>query len=229
MKLKKLFPVFCAMAMFFACSMTVFAGNYPSLEVKDEKVEVSHESGSDSVKVYVNDWKASNAYVVKLAIADDSIAKVELSSQHSDYFKLKIKPKGTGTTVVKVWLDGYSRSCEYIIIDSINYQRDDEDGVTVKHYGYMTGENGEAAVINDYEIKNVDGQNRLYVYFDLIDRGYGDASRVTFSIKCEEEDGDSLGVVKTTAVGMVPEGTGYKVYFRLPNKTAELRIENNDL
>ena len=52
---------------------------------------------------------------------------------------------------------------------------------------------------------------------------------VALAIKCEDEDGDSLGTVKTTAVGMVPEGTGYKVYFRLPNKTAELRIENDDL
>ena len=160
---------------------------------------------------------------------DSSICKVELSSQDSDSFKLKIKARSTGTTVVKVWLDGYSRRCEYIIVNSIYYQKDDEDEYSVRHYGYMTGTNGEAAIIDDFEIENVDGEERLYVYFTLKDKGAGDGNNVTFTAKCEEDDGDSISTVRASASGMVQGGTGYKVYFRLPNKTSIIKLVNDDL
>lgn len=227
--LKKLLPAVCAFGLFFACGMTVFAGNQPRLEVSENTVSVSHEDTSEKVKVKVKEWKASKAFVVKYAVDDSSVAKVELDSQNSDSFKLKIKARGTGSTVVKVWLDGYSRSCQYIIVNSIYYQRDEEDGYSIRHYGYMTGTNGEAAKIDDFKIENVNGEERLYVYFTLQDKGQGDGSQITFTAKCEEDDGDSLGNIKATASGMVEGGSGYKVYFKIPNKTSVIKLVNDDL
>lgn len=227
--LRKLLPAVCAFGLFFACGMTVFAGNQPKLEVSANTVSVSHDNTSEKVKVKVKEWKGSKAFVVKYAVDDSSVAKVELDSQNSDSFKLKIKAKGTGNTVVKVWLDGYSRSCQYIIVNSVYYQRDEEDGYSVRHYGYMTGTNGEAATIDNFEIENVDGEERLYVYFTLKDKGQGDGSKVTFTAKCEEDDGDPLGMVKAVASGMIEGGSGYKVYFKLPNKTSVVKLVNDDL
>ncbi len=226
---RKIMPTVCAMGLFFACGLTVFAGNQPTLSAKAHEVSVSHDNTSEKVKVNVKDWKSSKAFVVKYAVDDPEIAKVELSSQSSDSFKLKIKVKGTGTTVVKVWLEGYSRNCEYIIVDSINYQRDDEGDYCVKHYGYMTGNNGEAAVIDDFDVEKVNGEERLYVYFTLKDKGMGDGNNVTFSAKCEEDDGDAIATVKANATGMVEGGSGYKVYFRLPSGTADIKLVNDDL
>lgn len=229
LNLKKVLPIVCATGLFFACSLTVCAGDLPTVSAKDKEVSVTHDSTSDTVKVNVKNWKSAAPFVVKYAIDDPSIAKVELSSQKSDSFKLKIKAKGTGTTVVKVWLDGYSRVCDYIIVDSINYQKDDEGGYSIRHYGHMTGENGEAAVIEDYDVETVDGVEKLCVYFTLKDKGAGDGNNVVFSAKCEEDDGDVIGVQKVTANGMVEGGTGYKVYFKIPNKTATIKLVNDDL
>jgi len=226
---KKLAPAFLALGMLFGCSMTVFAGDTPSLSLETNQVSVSHDDTSQKVKVKVKDWKGSKAYVVKFAVDDSSVAKVELDSQKSDSFKLKIKAKGTGNTVVKVWLDGYSRNCQFILVNSINYQKDDEDGYSIRHYGYMTGTNGESAVIEDYEVENVDGEERLYVYFTMKDMGLGDGSKVTFTAKCEEEDEDISGTPKGVATGVVSGGTGYKVYFKIPPKTAVIKLVNNDL
>ena len=222
-------PVICAAGLFFACSLTTLAADLPSLSAKSNEVSVTHDDTSEKVKVNVKNWKSSKPFVVKYAVDDSSIAKVELSSQESDSFKLKIKAKGTGTTVVKVWLDGYSRACDYIIVDSIYYQRDDEGEYSVRHYGYMTGTKGEAAIIDDYDIETVNGEERLYVYFTLKDKGQGDGSSVTFSAKCEEDDGDSISTVKATATGMVEGGSGYKIYFKLPNKTSIIKLVNDDL
>lgn len=226
---KKLLPVACAMGLLFACSMTVFAGNQPRLELEKNSVSVSHDNTSEKVKIKVKEWKASKAFVVKYAVDDSSVAKVELDSQNSDSFKLKIKAKGTGSTVVKVWLDGYSRSCQYIIVDSIYYQRDKEGGYSVRHYGYMTGTNGEAATIDDFEIENVNGEERLYVYFTLKDKGQGDGSQVVFTAKCEEDDGDIIASVQATAGGMTEGGSGYKIYFKIPDKTSVIKLVNDDL
>lgn len=226
---KKVLPIVCALGLFFACSLTVFAGSQPTLSVAENEVSVTHDDKSETVKVKVNDWKSSKAYVVKYAVDDSNVAKVELSSQSSDSFKLKIKANGTGNTVVKVWLDGYSRSCQYIIVNSIYYQRDTEDGYSVRHYGYMTGTNGEAATIDDFEIENVNGEERLYVYFTLKDLGTGDGSKVVFTAKCEEEDGDSVGTVQATATSLTAGGSGYKVYFKIPNKAEVIKLVNDDL
>lgn len=227
--LKKVLTAVCAAGLFYACGLTVFAGDLPDLSAKSNEVSVSHEDTSETVKVNVKNWKSSTPFVVKYAVDDSSIAKVELSSQSSDSFKLKIKAKSTGTTVVKVWLDGYSRNCEYIIVNSVYYQKDDEDEYSVRHYGYMTGTNGEAAVIDDYEVETVNGEERLYVYFTLKDKGAGDGSSATFSAKCEDDDGDTISTVKAAATGMVQGGTGYKIYFRLPSGTSIIKLVNNDL
>lgn len=227
--LKKILPVISAMGLFLACGMTVFAGDLPTISAKTHEVSVSHDDTSETVKVNVKDWKSATPFVVKYAVEDSSVAKVELSSQKSDSFKIKIKAKGTGTTVVKVWLDGYSRSCDYIIVDSVYYQRDDEKDYCVKHYGYMTGNNGEAAIIDDFDIETVDGETRLYVYFTLKDKGMGNGNNVIFSAKCEEDDGDVISTVKANATGMVEGGSGYKIYFRLPKGTADIKLVNNDL
>lgn len=228
-RLQKVLPVLCAMGLFLACSLTVCAGDLPSISAQVKEVSVSHEDKSETVKVKVKNWKGASGYAVKYAIDDPSIAKVELSSQKSDYFKLKIKAKGTGTTVIKVWLDGYSRVCDYIVVDSINYQKDDEDGYSIRHYGYMTGEKGEAAAIEDFEIETEDGEDKLCVYFTFKDKGAGTGDNVVFSIKCEEDDGDVIGMQKATASGMTAGGSGYKVYFKLPAKTSIIKITNNDL
>ena len=227
--LKRLLPLACAAGLFMACSLTVFAGNLPTLSAETDKVSVSHEDTSTKVKVKVKEWKSSNPFVVKFAVDDSSVAKVELDSQKSDSFKSKIKAKGTGTTVVKVWLDGYSRSCQYIIVDSVYYQKDTEQGYSIRHYGYMTGEKGEAAKIDDFKIVNENGENRLCVYFTLLDKGSGDGSTAVFTAKCEEDDGDSLGKVKVTATGMSEGGSGYKVTFKLPGKTSVIKLVNDDL
>lgn len=226
---KKLITAICAAGLFFACSLTVFAGNQPKLSAETTSVSVSHDDKSESVKFKVSDWKGSKAFSVKFAVDDSSVVKVELDSQKSDSFKLKIKAKGTGSTVVKVWLDGYSRNCQYITVNSINYQRDDEGEYSVRHYGYMTGSKGEAAIIDDFEVENVNGEERLYVYFTLKDKGIGDGGTIEFTAKCEEEDGDIAGNVKATASGMVEGGSGYKVYFKIPAKTAVIKLVNDDL
>ena len=226
---RKLLLTVCAAGLFLACGLTVFAGNQPVLTVTEPVVSVTHDDTSKKVKVNVQEWKGSKAFVVKYAVDDPSVAKVELSSQKSESFQLKIKANGTGTTVVKVWLDGSSRNCQYIIVNSIYYQREKEAGYSVRHYGYMTGAQGEAATIDDFEIKNVDGEERLYVYFTMKDKGQGDGSKVTFSVKCEEDDGDPTGKVQAVATGMVEGGSGYKVYFKIPEKTAVIKIVNDDL
>ncbi len=228
-KYKKWLPVFCALGLFFACGLTVCAGSQPVLSLEKNTVTVTHDDKSDTVKVKVKDWKGSKALVVKYAVDDSSVAKVELESQKSDSFKLKIKARGTGNTVIKVWLDGYSRNCQYIIVNSVYYQRDEEDGYSVRHYGYMTGSKGEAATIDDFEVKNVNGEERLYVYFTLKDKGMGDGNSVTFSAKCEEDDGDPAGKVQAVASGMTEGGSGYKVYFKIPDKTAVIKLVNDDL
>lgn len=226
---KKILPMICAIGLFCACGLTVAAGDLPQIKAKSNEVSVTHDDSSETVKFNVSNWESSTPFAVKYAVDDASIAKVELSSQNSDSFKLKIKAKGTGTTVVKVWLDGYSRNCEYIIVDSIYYQRDDEDEYCVKHYGYMTGTKGEAAIIDDYSIENVNGEERLYVYFTLKDKGIGSLGEVTFTAKCEESDGDKIGTVKAVASGMVEGGSGYKIYFKLPKGTADIKLVNDDL
>lgn len=228
-KCKKLLPVLCAMGLFFLCGLTVCAGNQPTLSLEKNVVTVTHDDKSDTVKVKVKEWKGSKAYVVKYAVDDSSVAKVELESQKSESFKLKIKAKGTGNTVVKVWLDGYSRNCQYITVNSVYYQRDEEDGYSIRHYGYMTGTKGEAATIDDFEIENVNGENRLYVYFTLKDKGMGDGNNVTFTAKCEEEDGDPTGKPQAQATGMTEGGSGYKVYFKIPAKTTVIKLVNDDL
>ncbi len=226
---KRLLTAACAFGLFMACGLTVCAGSQPTLKLETNSVSVSHDDKSETVKVKVRDWKGSKAFVVKYAVDDTSVAKVELSSQSSDSFKLKIKANGTGNTVVKVWLDGYSRNCQYITVNSVYYQRDEEDGYSIRHYGYMTGENGEAATIDDYDIVNEDGENRLCVYFTLKDLGTGTGSSVVFTAKCEEDDGDVTGNVKVTASGMVPGGSGYKVYFKIPSNTSVIKLVNDDL
>ena len=226
---KKFITAVCAAGLFFACSLTALAGNQPKLSAETNMVSVTHDDTTQKVKFKVSNWKGSKAFNVKFAVDDSSVVKVELDSQSSDSFKLKIRAKGTGSTVVKVWLDGYSRNCQYIVVNSIYYQRDNEDGYSVRHYGYMTGSKGEAAKIDDFEIENVNGEDRLYVYFTLKDKGFGDGSTIEFTAKCEEEDGDALGNVKATASGMVEGGSGYKVYFKIPEKTAVIKIVNDDL
>lgn len=226
---KKIVPVVCAMGLFYACSMTVFAGNLPTISLSDDSVKVSHEDESTKVKITVKDWKSSSSFQVKWEVDDPSIVKVELDSQDSDSAKLKIKAKGTGETVVKVWLEGYSRSCKFITVDSINYQKDSENGYSVRHYGYMTGTNGEAAIIDDFDIETVDGEKRLYVYFTYKDKGANTSGNVTFQAKCEEDDGDAIGTQSAVASGIVEGGSGYKIYFKLPSKTSVIKLVNNDL
>lgn len=226
---KRIMPLVCAMGLFWACSVTVLAGNLPTISLSDDNVKVSHDDTSIKVKIKVDDWKSSSAFQVKWEVDDPSIVKVELDSQDSDSAKLKIKAKGTGETVVKVWLDGYSRSCKFIIVDSVNYQKDAENGYSVKHYGYMTGTNGEAAVIDDFDIETVDGEKRLYVYFTYKDKGANTSGSVTFQAKCEEDDGDTIMTQTAVASGMTVGGSGYKVYFKLPNNTAAIKLVNNDL
>lgn len=226
---KKTMLLVCAMGLFWACSMTVFAGNLPTISLSEDSVKVSHDDTSVKVKITVKDWKRSSAFQVKWEVDDPSIVKVELDSQDSDSAKLKIKAKGTGQTVVKVWLDGYSRSCKFITVDSINYQRDAEDGYSVRHYGYMTGTSGEAAVIDDFDVETVDGQKCLCVYFTYKDKGANTSGSVTFQAKCEEDDGDVIMTQTAVASGMVEGGSGYKVYFKLPNNTATIKLVNNDL
>ncbi len=227
--LKKWLSAMCVMGLFLAFGLTASAGSQPTISVTENVVSVTHDDSSRKVKVNVKEWKGSKAYVVKYAVDDPSVAKVELSSQKSDSFQLKIKAKGTGNTVVKVWLEGYSRSCQYIVVNSVYYQRESEAGYSVRHYGYMTGTQGEAATIDDYEIKNVDGEDRLYVYFTLKDKGQGDGSKVTFTAKCEEDDGDPTGNVQAVATVMAEGGSGYKIYFKIPNKTAAIKLVNDDL
>lgn len=226
---KKVLTAVGAMGLFLACSLPVCAGNLPSISAEDKEISISHEDSSDTVKVKVKDWKGASSYAVKYAIDDPSIVKVELSNQKSESFRLKFKAKGTGTTVVKVWLDGYSRVCDYIIVNSINYQKDDENGYSIRHYGNMTGENGESATIDDFKVENVGGEDKLCVYFTLKDKGSGDGSSAVFSAKCEEDDGDSLGIQKVMASGMVEGGTGYKIYFKIPANTSVIKLVNNDL
>jgi len=209
--------------------MTVFAGSQPTLSLSKNTVSVTHDNTSEKIKVSVKDWKGSKPYVVKYAVDDASVVKVEVEDQSSSSFKLRIKAKGTGNTVVKVWLDGFSRSCQYISVNSIYYQRDKEGGYSVRHYGYMTGTNGEAAIIDDFEVQNVDGEERLYVYFTLKDQGLGDGKTVVFTAKCEEDDGDPLGNIKATASGVTLGESGYKVYFKIPNETAVIKLVNDDL
>lgn len=226
---KKIMPVVCAVSLFCVCSMTVFAGNLPTISLAEDSVKVSHEDETTKVKIKVKDWKSSSAFQVKWEVDDPSIVKVELDSQDSDSAKLKIKAKGTGQTVVKVWLDGYSRSCKFITVDSINYQKDTEGSYSVRHYGYMTGTNGEAAVIDDFDIETVNGESRLYVYFTYKDKGANTTGSVTFQAKCEEDDGDAIATQSAVASGMTEGGSGYKIYFKIPNNTSVIKLVNNDL
>lgn len=227
---KKWLPLVCMFGMFFAYSMTACAGNAPYLELETNSVKVSHDDTKEKVKVKVKNWKGSKAFVLKYETEDDSVVKVSLDSQKSDSAKLEIKAKGTGNTVVKVWLEGYSRSCQYILVNSVYYQRDSKDDYSVRHYGYMTGTKGEAAKIDDFKIENVNGEEKLCVYFTFIDWGYSTpGTQVTFKANCEEDDGDGLGASTAVATGMSEGGSGYKIYFKLPNNTEVIKLVNDDL
>ena len=50
---KKIMPMVCAMGLFYACSMTAFAGNLPTISLSEDHVSVSHEDESEKVKVTV--------------------------------------------------------------------------------------------------------------------------------------------------------------------------------
>lgn len=226
---KKILPVMFATGLFYVCSMTVFAGNLPTISLSEDSVKVSHDDEKVKVKIKVKDWKSSSAFQVKWEVDDPSIVKVELDSQNSETANLKIKAEGTGETVVKVWLDGYSRSCKFITVDSINYQKDTVSDYSVRHYGYMTGTNGEAAIIDDFDVENEDGEERLYVYFTYKDKGANTTGSVTFQAKCEEDDGDAIATQSAVAKGMVEGESGYKIYFKIPDKTSVIKLVNNDL
>ncbi len=94
--MKKVIPVICALGLFLACSLTVFAGEQPVLSLSQNTVSVTHDNTSEKVKISVKDWKGSKPYVVKYAVDDSSIVKVEVEDQKSTSFKLKIKAKEIG-------------------------------------------------------------------------------------------------------------------------------------
>ena len=74
----------CVMGLFLAFGLTASAGSQPTISVTENVVSVTHDDSSRKVKVNVKEWKGSKAYVVKYAVDDPSVAKVELSSQKSE-------------------------------------------------------------------------------------------------------------------------------------------------
>ena len=52
---------------------------------------------------------------------------------------------------------------------------------------------------------------------------------LTFGFTISSDDDDVIMTQTAVASGMVEGGSGYKVYFKLPNNTATIKLVNNDL
>lgn len=227
-KLRHLLALVAAAGLFTALGVTAFAGNLPKITTKTNIITIDNNNPSSSVTFNVDNWRSTSAYKVNVAVMDTSIASAELDTQNAYDFKIRVKSKKTGNTVVKVWLDGFSRTGVYIAVNSMVYSKQTIEGITVGDYGYMTGTLGECATLEKFVIDKSSSSPVLWVYFDLKEKGMGDGRSATFQVECKEADGDSLGIINSTATGMTAGGTGYKMAFRLPAGTASVKVENMD-
>lgn len=225
MKKSVLSAIAAAFGLTLLCGMTVFASNLPAIELSGDEVKVSSQDPTAKVELTVSGWNYKNAYKLKWKIEDEDVCEVEQLSQNGDTVTLKVTAGNTGTTVVKFWLNGFTRVPKYLSVNTINYQKEMIDGYSVRHYGYMTGLNGEAARIDDLSVV----KGALRVDFTLIDAGNGDGETATFVMRAEEEDGDPLATVQQECTGMKVGESGYKTYFKIPKKADVLRLLNEDI
>ncbi|MBE5846136.1 MAG: hypothetical protein E7300_00460 [Lachnospiraceae bacterium] len=214
-----------ALGMSLLLGMSAFASNLPFIGVSDEEVKVSSQDPTAKVEITVSGWKYKNAFKLKWKIEDEDVCAVKQLSQNGDTVTLEVNAGNTGTTVVKFWLEGFTRVPKYMSVNTINYQKEMIDGYSVRHYGYMTGLNGEAARIDDLSVV----KGALRVDFTLIDAGNGDGETATFVMRAEEEDGDPLATVQQECTGMKVGESGYKTYFKIPKKADVLRLLNEDI
>ncbi len=223
---KRLLSVFAAaLGMSLFMGMSVFASDMPAIELSTDEAKVTSQDPTLKVELTVSGWNYKNAYKLKWKIEDESVCEVKQLSQNDDTVTVEVTAGDTGTTVVKFWLDGFTRVPKYLSVNTINYQRESIDGYSVRHYGYMTGLNGEAARIDDLSVV----KGSLRVDFTLIDAGNGNGETATFVMRAEEEDGDPLATVQQECTGMKVGESGYKTYFKIPKKADVLRLLNEDI
>lgn len=225
MKKKFVITTVCAFVMFLACGFSCFAKNMPRISLSDSAIEVTHEDTKQKVELTVSNWSYQDPFSVKWEIEDPDVCSVQKVSQSGDTAVLEIKLQGTGSTVVKFWIEGFERKPKYLSVDAINYQREKIDGYSVRHYGFMTGDNGECARIEDLSVTG----GKLRVDFTLIDKGHGNVEDANFYMRAEEEDGDPLDTVKVHVSGMEVGGCGYKMFFNIPNGAEILRLIDDDI
>ncbi|MCR4705087.1 MAG: hypothetical protein K5641_03380 [Lachnospiraceae bacterium] len=225
MKKRILSALAAALGMAFLCGMTVFASDLPTIELSTDEVKVSSEDPTAKIELTVSGWNFDKGYKLKWKTEDEDICSIEQISQSGDTVVLEVSAGNTGSTVIKLWLEGFTRLPKYLSVYCVNYWREKIDGYSVRHYGYMTGLRGEAARIDDLSIV----RGKLRVDFTLIDAGCGDGESAVFVMRAEEEDGDPIETVQESCEGMEVGGSGYKAFFKIPKKADVLRLVNGDI
>ncbi len=224
--IKRVISAFAAaLGLSLLMGMSVFASDLPAIDLSTDIAMVSSEDPAFKVELTVSNWNYKNAFKLKWKIEDEDVCSIKQLSQNGDKVIVEVNAGNTGTTVVKFWLEGFTRVPKYLSVNTINYQKEMIDGYSVRHYGYMTGLNGEAARIDDLSVV----KGSLRVDFTLIDAGNGNGETATFVMRAEEEDGDPLATVHKECTGMKVGESGYKTFFKIPQKADVLRLINGDV
>ncbi len=224
--MKKLLTLGAVMLMTMGMSMTALAAyKLPTLIPAEGIKEVCSEGEStDTFKVKLEDVDYGG-FIAYAEPVDSRVCKAEVEDVDDKYIKVRIRSKGTGTTAVKVWIDGYERRACFVTVKSTAKMSDTVEGVEFKHYGTMTGINGEAAYID--KIKYSEG--KYWIYFDQVDMGSNTTDVVKYSLGCYNASDDPIEAVPLECAGVSERGTGYKISFRLPEGTKKVKIVCNDV
>jgi len=226
--MKKLITLLAVMLMAVGMSMTVCASyKLPELYPEQGYIKVNQDS-TQTIKIKLKNVD-DDSYTPNVKVTDELICKAEVSKYDDEYITVKVKARGTATTTVKVWIEGYERTAAYFMVSSFRKEEESVNDVDFTHYRVMTGEDGEAAFIKDI---SYDG-SKYWIEFEQIDMGSNTGDAVTYKINCFENDDDFISTEKLNCSGVgVDAGSSkhtYKVGFRLPSETSKVKIICEDI
>lgn len=226
--MKKIMILLAVMLMTFGMSMTALASyKLPELYPDEGCVKVNQDS-TKTIKIKIKNMDF-DTYTPHCQVMDDVICRAEIEDYNDEYIKVKVKARGTATTTVKVWIEGYERTAAYFMVSSFRKDEEKVNGVEFSHYRVMTGMDGEAAYIKNI---SYDG-SKYWIEFDQIDMGENSGDKVTYRLNCFEGDDDFLSCEKIECTGVGADDGGkkntYKIGFRLPDGTSKVKIVNEDI
>lgn len=225
--MKKVIVILAVMLMTLGMSMTALA-DYKLPELLPEKGYVKvNQDETKTIKIKLNNVDYDN-YTPHCEATDKLICVPEITKYDDEYITVKVKARGTATTTVKVWIEGYERSAAYFMVKSFRKDSETVNGVTFDHYRVMTGLEGEAAYIKDISF---DG-TKYWFEFEQIDMGDNTGDEVTYRLNCYENDDDFISTEKLECTGVgVDEGkkNTYKIGVRLPGDTSRVKIVSDDI